>query len=108
MIDDVKQQLVVGMIVSWTLERIKDWKAIPGIDHYTDTLNRVISVLIALFTSAGFTLAWSGTAIDGGVLTMHVPAASAVVNFLVNAVFSFGAQQAAYQGLVKKSIKPTP
>ena len=99
----VEQQVAIGAIVSGVIELFKRWSALPFISEHTRMLNRIISVVTAVLTSAGFSFALTGDANTGGVLTINFPAA---IDFVLRSVLSFMAQEGTYRGLLEQRKAP--
>ena len=98
----LKDQIVIAYGVSLLLEWLKRLKSLPWINAHTDKLNRNLSKLIAVATSAGIALAWSGSADAGWTVTLSIPSAHSLWDFAVNAAFSFFAQEVAYKTSIKE------
>jgi len=101
--DALTEQVAIAYIAARLIECAKRSSLLPWVNEHSDDLNRWLSRIIAVATSAGLTVAWSGSVDAGGVLTITVPSASAWMQFVVNAVFSFASQEIIYKTSIKRS-----
>ena len=114
--DTSMQQIGVSVLLVYVLEWLKQSK-LPFITATTDTLNRVISFVVAFLMSCGVVfIANPGGWLNGGG-TIQVPALLQVVNTLLHTFGQFGLQQTYYHLVVKPTpppalvgmaLKPTP
>lgn len=104
--DVLKDQLVIAYVASLVLEWLKRSSLFPWINANTDTLNRTLSKMLAIATSAGISWAWVGTPDAGWTLTVSIPAIHGLIDFAGNAVISFFAQEVAYRSSIKKKENP--
>lgn len=100
--DVLKDQLVIAYVVSLVIEWLKKSDHFPWIGQHSDLLNRNLSKMLAVATSAGISWAWAGTPEAGWTVTLTIPSIHALFDFAGNAVLSFIAQEVAYKKLIKK------
>lgn len=97
--EQLQVQAAIAIIVPTIIEWMKKAHWLPWIRQETDTLNRVLSALIATSTAAGFSFAHSGSPFDGGSITISYPG---IVQFIAFAVTQYGGQTYWYQKMMKK------
>ena len=103
--DALIEQTVIAALASKIIQMLKASDRVPWIAENTKVANRLLSMLIAIATSAGFVVAWSGSIQAGGVLTIGVPSFQGLVEFFYHAGYSFIAQEATYRGLIETEEK---
>jgi hypothetical protein len=104
--DALIEQTVIAALASKVIQMLKMSDRFPWVSQHTKAANRALSMLIAVATSAGFAVAWSGSIEAGGVLTIGVPSLQGIVEFAYHAGYSFIAQEASYRGLIEDKTKP--
>jgi hypothetical protein len=97
-ITELSHQFGVSVAVVHVLEWLKRAGWFPWLTNNTTTALRIISLLAALATSAGFKVL-SGDYQHGW--TLAVPPLAAIADTLIHAVAQFGAQQGYYSIVVK-------
>jgi hypothetical protein len=95
-------QAGIAVAVVHGLELVKSWTKIPWLNEHSDQLNRMVSFAVALLTSIGISIAVSGDAHTGGVITITVPSAAAIFTTVIHALAQGGIQQTYYHLAVKK------
>lgn len=101
-LDPIKGQIVISMIVTTVIERMKQASWMPFITQRTPRLNRALSAVFAAASAAGFVFGMTGSIEAGATLTLTVPPLSQVADFAVNFLFAYGVQQGVYHGYVKQ------
>ena len=80
----------IAVATVFAIDYLKKANWFPWINNNTETLNRVISVLVALFTASGLKVL-SGNAASGW--TISIPAMPVLLDTLVHASAQFGGQE---------------
>lgn len=101
MYDPLAHQIGFSFITAYALEWLKRSKWFPWITVDSTTLNRYIGMLSAAATSIGLTFAADGTWAAGGVITIHVPPASVLLEALARFAGQAGLQHAIYEKLIR-------
>jgi len=107
-LESMKSQIVIAMLATVVIQKLKQISWFPFIHQGTPNTNKLISVLIATASGAGFALGFTGTLEAGSTLTVTIPPIQKFVEFLVDAGFSYGVQQGWYHGYVKQEIVAPP
>jgi hypothetical protein len=98
-------QLGVSILLVHSLQFVKKSAWFPWINEHSDKINRVVAILAALASSAGFQFAMNGSWLNGGVLAITIPAFGALVlafsHVLLHTIAQAGIQQVYYQNIVK-------
>ena len=97
-VTELSHQFGVSVAVVHILEWLKRAGWFPWLTANSTTVLRLISILVALATSAGFKII-SGDAGHGW--NIFIPPVAVVVDTLIHAVAQFGAQQGYYSIVVK-------
>ena len=100
--DVLKDQLVIAYVVSLVIEWLKKSDHFPWIGQHSDLLNRNLSKMLAVATSAGISWAWAGTPEAGWTVTLSIPSIHALFDFVGNSVVSFFFQEVAYRTSIKE------
>lgn len=89
------------------LELLKNWPWFKPLSQHTKTINRAISVVVALLSAGGFTYQFSaGSSLEtGGSITLSFPPLSVFLEFLGRFGYSIMTQEGYYQN-VQKPDKP--
>lgn len=96
---------VAAMVIDW----LKRTNWVPWINHNTDKLNRVVSIVAAIGQTAGFNFIFEGTLDAGGILHVSIPSLSAIVHFATDSVYTFAAQEFAYKVAMKpRAVEGVP
>ncbi len=95
-------QAAIAVIAVHFIEMLKRSKLFPWIDEHSDKLNRAISFLIALLTSAGLQFAFSGSLESGGSLEIKWQAAAKIWQAIAHTALQGGLQQIYYTQGIKK------
>lgn len=99
-VTELSHQFGVSVAVVHTLEWLKRAGWFPWLNQYSTTILRLVSILAALATSAGFKI-MSGDAGHGW--NIFVPPVAVIVDTLVHATAQFGAQEGYYNLVYKLS-----
>ena len=91
----------------YAIQLLKKSNIFPWLRTDTDTLNRVVSVVMAFATAAGIKFAMDGTFANGGTITIQVPSVTVILDTLVHFATQFGMQETIYR-LTKQASAPTP
>src|SRR5690242_19307330 len=89
----------------YAIQLLKRSNLFPWLRTDTDTLNRVVSVVVAFATAAGIKFAMNGTFATGETITIQVPSLAVVLDTLVHFATQFGMQETIYR-LTKQSSAP--
>lgn len=92
-----------AMAVPLLLEAAKRWDKFPLLSPYTDTINRVVAVLSAVFTANAVSYAYDGAT---GDLVFHGLTALTVARVLIAIAAQFGLQELFYRVIVKAMVRP--
>ena len=76
--------------------------AVADTAQHSDLLNRNLSKMLAVATSAGISWAWAGTPEAGWTVTLSIPSIHALFDFVGNSVVSFFFQEVAYRTSIKE------
>ncbi len=103
--ETMMKQVVIAAFATKTIELLKRSKRFDFLGQHTVALNRALSILISIATSAGFTYGMTGSWEHGAVITFGVPplqqAIEAFGEFFWHGAFQFVSQESIYQGLVR-------
>jgi hypothetical protein len=89
----------------YAIQLLKRSNLFPWLRTDTDTLNRVVSVVVAFATAAGIKFAMDGTFTTGETITIQVPSIGVILDTLVHFATQFGMQETIYR-LTKQSSAP--
>lgn len=97
---DLGQLLGAGTVTVFVLDYLKRAAWLPWINQHSETLNRVISGLVAVATATGLkVLSSQGNIHTGGVITIAYPSISVIVNTLIHGSGQFGFQELLHKAL---------
>jgi hypothetical protein len=97
-VTELSHQFGISVAVVHTLEWLKRAGWFPWLTDHSTTVLRLISILAALATSAGFKII-SGDAGHGW--NIFIPPVAVVLDTLVHATAQFGAQEGYYNIVIK-------
>jgi hypothetical protein len=97
-VTELSHQFGVSVAVVHTLEWLKRVGWFPWLTNNSTTALRLISLIVALATSAGFKVLSGDT--DHG-FTVFIPPVAIIVDTLIHAVAQFGAQEGYYNIVIK-------
>src|SRR5579863_3547844 len=89
----------------YAIQLLKKSNLFPWLRADTDTVNRVVSVVVAFATAVGIKFAINGTFATGETITIQVPSLAVILDTLVHFATQFGMQETIYQ-VTKKSSAP--
>lgn len=84
------------------LEALKRSDKFPFLTPYTDTINRVVSVIAAVFTANAVSYAYDGVT---GDLVFHGLTALTLAKLLIAIATQFGLQEVFYRFVVKAMVR---
>lgn len=96
---DLGQLFGAGTVTVFVMDWIKRTAWIPWINQHSDTLNRVVSLIVAVVTATGIKMVSTGTLHAGGTITITFPAMQVIVNTLVHGGGQFGWQELLHKAL---------
>lgn len=103
MYDPLAHQIGFAFIIAHGMEWLKRLKWFPWLNENSATLNRWVSMLAAAATSAGLTFAADGTWAAGGIITIHVPPASVLMEAAARFALQAGFQEAIYTKVIQRT-----
>lgn len=96
--DLVTTQLTVAMVVSYGLERLKQWQRIPWVTQETAKLNRILAAGAAAAAAVGIHASFSQ---EAGVLTITGLTLAGIAHFGWQWLSSFVFQELTYRVAIK-------
>ncbi len=103
---ELGSQAGVSVILVYLLQWLKGSPWFPWLSARTDTINRVLAIAVAFFTSVGFQVSMTGTWTSGGTLVIQIPAATAVLSVILHTASQSGFQELFYKLAVKPPSEP--
>jgi hypothetical protein len=100
-------QTGIAFATVYAIQLLKNSKWFPWLQAETDTVNRVVSLVVAFLTAAGIKFAMDGTFDHGWVFTIQVPSIGVVLDTLVHFTTQFGMQEVIYQSTKKAAAAKT-
>lgn len=111
---ELSHQIAYAATFCYIMQKLKLSKWFSWVKKNNALVNRLISVLIALITAAGFTWTYHGTFISGGILTIGIPSAEQLHQFLIHFASSMTLQESIYRSaaihiqIPEEEPKPIP
>ena len=96
----MQDQVGIGFLAVWIIQRLKAAKWLPFIHDGTDQLNRFVSALLAAAASVGITIHYDPT---GGAMTVAGLTLTSGVSFLLAVLWQGAIQEGLYRGLFKRT-----
>lgn len=100
-LQNMQEQVALAYVASKVIEFIKNSKHLPFINQHSDQINRALSWFLAMATTAGIQVGFTGSLLEGGVLQVTIPSLETLVQFGLNTVFQHALQKGSYHGLIK-------
>ena len=97
-------QTAIAALVPVAIEWLKKRAWMPWLTENTDTLNRMLSLALAVATTAGFSLSWQGSLAGGGSLHLTIPPVESAARVGWSMLF----QEVVYRRVVKPRGYPVP
>jgi len=99
--NEISSQVTAGAIVVWAIQQLKASNWCPWLKIDTDTLNRIVAVILAAATASGIivTYGWADSTFTftaAGLTPLHI------VQFLWQMATSVAIQELVYRTAVKK------
>lgn len=88
---------------AWTINKLKQWKAVPWVNQNSDRINRAVSLAFALATTLGLHFAYHADPAGhhaGGILEIGLPSASEFIGTVWRTGGSYLMQQGAIRGFI--------
>lgn len=98
----LQNQVGIGFVVVWLLQKAKTASWFPLVNAGTDKFNRFLSALAAAAATIGITWQYDPT---GGVLTVSGLTLASVGSFLMTFISQGAIQEGLYRGLFKPAAK---
>jgi len=99
----LQNQVGIGFLAVWVIQRLKAANWLPFIHDGTGKLNRFLSALAASAATVGMTMHYQA---EGGILTITGLTLAGAVSFLLTLVSQGAIQEVLYQTAFKKNGLP--
>jgi len=87
-------QAGISVATVFIIDWLKKSAWFPWINNNTETINKIVSLSVALFTAAGLKIvSHEGSISAGGIVTIAVPPISVVLDTILHAAGQFGGQE---------------
>ena len=96
----VLSQVVMAWVVTQAIQRLKRWKDLPWMTARTDTVNRIVGIILAFFASLGIMFTFDP---EAGTLVVSGLTLSTVLAGVWTWVQQVVLQQIIYRGAVKET-----
>lgn len=101
----MNEQIMLNLGLAWLSTHIIEWLKraswFPLLNSGSDWLNRLASVFMALVNATGIHYVVTGSAVEGGTITITIPMLSVVVSGLLTWLGQFAMQEGLYQATLK-------
>jgi hypothetical protein len=97
-------QIGIAAAVVWVLEFLKRSNWFPWLNQNSATINRVVSIAVALIAAVGVTMNISGNLDLGGTITISFPSLPAMLDAGSHFLSQIALQEGFYQQIVKKTL----
>jgi hypothetical protein len=90
----IQNQVGIGFLAVWLIQKLKSLKWFPWITHTTDRLNRLLSAVIAALAAVGITWQYEP---NQGVLTISGLTVASALSFLWTLLTQGAVQEVLYR-----------
>lgn len=94
---ELSHQIAYAATFCYVMQRLKLASWFTWIRKNNALVNRIVSISVAFITAAGFTWTYHGTFIAGGILTIGIPSAAQLHEFLIHFASSMTLQESIYR-----------
>jgi hypothetical protein len=94
--DPVLSQLSYSVVAIWVIQKLKECKWLPWINQNSDTVNKVVAVVVSFIAAIGVQWTVQGGLQDGGTITITYPSLATMLALAVKWLQSYAVQQGMY------------
>lgn len=99
---ELTHQLSYAIIISYSIEKLKQWNWFPYLSHHSETANKAVAYVLAVFTGIGVHYSATGDISTGGTITFTIPALNVILENILHVATQIGLQNGCYRVLIKK------
>ena len=102
-------QITLSALSVLLIQKLKSWSAVPWISAGTDTLNRILSVILAVLSAVGVHVVWAAATTPGTYTLTFTGLTLAGIGMMAWGIIKQMAfNELAYRGTVKSVVPPPP